>query len=164
MVIRRLAISNFGAHRVRVALTVAAVALSVSLVVSVTSGYASLEAMAFKALSSFMGASDAQIYRRNDSNVPNARELVAQLRADPDVLDVFERLEVRNGILDEKGRPGNRAAELIGIERPNDRQVETIEQKAGEWFNASTGNVAVIDDASARMLKDRDQSADYMDP
>ena len=47
MVLARLALSNLLTRKVRTALTVAAIALSVSLVVSVTSGYASLEAAVF---------------------------------------------------------------------------------------------------------------------
>ncbi len=163
MVLRKLIFTNLIAHRVRFALTVAAVALAVSLVVSVTSGYSSFEAAAMKFLSRFMGSTDAQIYRRNDSSgVPES--LVAQLRADPNVARVIQRLESRNGMIDEEGRPWNRAAEIIGIERPADKQVESLEMVHGHWFDSSDGNVAVIDDAAARLLKDRDQSPDYMDP
>ena len=63
MFIRKIASSTFAVHKVRVALTVAAVALSVSLVVSVTSGYSSLEEAAIKFLTRFMGSTDALIGR-----------------------------------------------------------------------------------------------------
>jgi putative ABC transport system permease protein len=161
MVLRKLAFSNFARHKVRVALTVAAVALSVSLVVSVTSGYASMEATALKFLSRFMGSMDAQIYRRTDGIGGVEPDLIAQLRGDPDVGQVVERLEVRIGIIDQKGRPANRPAEVIGAQRPADKQVETIELTKGRWFDSSTGNEAVIDDAAAQLLSNRDQPGDY---
>ena len=59
MVLRRLAISNLLTHRVRTALTVAAIALSVSLVVAVTSGYASAEGAAHHYLNKYLGSADA---------------------------------------------------------------------------------------------------------
>src|SRR4051794_33521588 len=108
MVLRKLALSNLARHKVRVALTVAAVGMSVSLVVSVTSGYASMEATALQFLSRFMGSMDAQIYRRNDAVGGVDQDLVAALRDDPDVANVVERLEVRLGILDKLGRSANR--------------------------------------------------------
>ena len=67
MILRKLAFSNFSVHRVRAALTIAAVALSVSLVVSVTSGYSSAEAAAYDFLAQFIGTTDATITRRGDS-------------------------------------------------------------------------------------------------
>src|SRR5438477_8776592 len=102
MVLKKLAISNFLAHRVRVVLTVAAVALSVSLVVSVTTGYHSIEATALKMLNRFMGSMDAQIYRRDDTSSGITQSLVDELRRDPDVSRVLQRLEVHNGMLDQQ--------------------------------------------------------------
>ena len=164
MVLRKLAVSNFARHKVRVALTVAAVALSVSLVVSVTSGYASLEETALKFLSRFMGAMDAQIYRRGDSVGGVDAKLVEALRADEAVTQVVERLEVRFGMIDRRELSINRAAEVVGIQRPADKQVETIELLHGGWFESTEGNVAVIDDAAALVMYDREQSGDYSDP
>src|SRR3954470_21391702 len=80
MVLLKLALSNFVNRKSRVALTVAAIALSVSLVVSVTSGYASVEAAVYKYLSQYMGSTDAEITRQNGST---SDALLAQLRADP---------------------------------------------------------------------------------
>src|SRR4051794_21369402 len=79
MVLRKLAISNFLTHRTRVALTVAAIALSVSLVVAVTSGYASAEGAAYQFLDRFIGSVDAQIGRENDSRAAMSEELAAQV-------------------------------------------------------------------------------------
>ena len=65
MVLRKLALSNLLAHRMRTGLTAAAIALSVSLVVSVTGGYASLEGAAYKFFSQYLGSIDATITPAN---------------------------------------------------------------------------------------------------
>ena len=66
MVVAKLAWSNFVSRKARAALTIAAVALSVSLVVSVTSGYASVEAAARQFLGQIMGRTDFSIRRGDD--------------------------------------------------------------------------------------------------
>jgi putative ABC transport system permease protein len=155
MVLRRLAISNFTARKSRVALTVAAIALSVSLVVSVTSGYASVEAAAFKFLSTYLGAHDAQITRSYDPRKGIDESVVDQLRADPDVKSAIARLELETGLIDIQGRPvPGRPASVIGIRRPDDKRVESMEMEEGAWFDNSDENVAVIDQVAAKYLKD----------
>ena len=64
------------------ALTVAAIALAVSLVVAVTSGYASLDAAARKFMGQFLGTWDAQVARPTDP--PSADELKMLRALDPD--------------------------------------------------------------------------------
>src|SRR5688572_15426694 len=146
MVLRRLALSNFATRRVRVALTVAAVALSVSLVVAVTSGYASVEAAAYRYLSLYLGSTDAQVTRTNDPRGGIRQYLVEQLESDPDVRHVTARLELESGLVDTAGVPvAGRAAQIVGIDRPHDVLVEKLQKVHGGWFNESEGNVAVID-------------------
>ena len=89
MVLTRLALSNFSTRKVRVVLTIAAIALSVSLVVSVTSGYASVEAAAFKFLSMYMGTHDAQLTRTGDLRGGIRESVCDELVADPDVKGVL---------------------------------------------------------------------------
>jgi len=60
----------------------------VSLVVSVTSGYASIEAAAFKFLSLYMGAHDAQLTRTGDLRGGIPESICDGLLADQDVLVV----------------------------------------------------------------------------
>src|SRR4051812_12727169 len=91
MVQWKLAISNLTTRRVRVALTVAAIALSVSLVVSVTSGYASVEAAVFKYLAQYMGTTDVEITRHN-GDAPQS--LLDEIGEDPDVEKVDGRYEM----------------------------------------------------------------------
>ena len=61
MLLRKLAISSFAVRKARFALTITAIALAVCLVVSVTSGYASIEAAARKFLGALLGNNGAQL-------------------------------------------------------------------------------------------------------
>src|SRR5258707_1662154 len=146
MITAKLAVSNVFLHKVRVALTVTAIALSVSLVVSVTSGYASAEEAAAKFLGRFMGTADAMITHKSDPHANIPQTLVDQIGADPDVKRVTGRLELENGLVDSAGQPiVGHPAQVIGIDRPADTRVENLTMKSGDWFDSSTGDVAVID-------------------
>src|SRR4051812_43200157 len=105
MLLRKLALSNFAVRRARVALTVAAIALAVSLVVAVTSGYASVDAAARKFLGQFLGTWDAQITRSSDPSKGVDVALIDQLRADPSVHRAVGRLETEILLLDKSGKP-----------------------------------------------------------
>src|SRR5688572_22064599 len=94
MVLLKLALSNITTRKVRVALTVAAIALSVSLVVSVTSGYASVEAAVYHYLAQYMGSTDVEITKQNSPGDGSPDTILAQLRADPDVLKADGRYEL----------------------------------------------------------------------
>ena len=145
MITAKLAISNLFLHKVRVALTVTAIALSVSLVVSVTSGYASAEEAAAKFLGRFMGTADAMITHKSDPHANIPQTLVDQIGADPDVKRVTGRLELENGLVDSAGQPiVGHPAQVIGIDRPADTRVENLTMKSGDWFDSSTGDVAVM--------------------
>src|SRR5262245_41886147 len=138
MPLRKLAISNFATRKVRTALTVAAVAFSVALVVAVTSGYASAEAAAMKFLNQFMGSTDATISRINDSRGGVRESLVDELRRDADVSRVTGRLEIETNLLDASGNPiGGRPAQVIGVRRPQDTRIENLTIVHGEFFNTS---------------------------
>jgi putative ABC transport system permease protein len=153
MVVPKLAVSNFTAHKVRVALTVAAIALSVSLVVSVTSGYASIEASIYKMLSHFMGTADAMITHKGDSHGDVPESVVWDLKKDPDVQRVTGRLEAESSLVDSKGQPlEGHPAQIIGIRRPDDTRVESLDVKSGDWFDSATGTDAVIDEVAAERL------------
>src|SRR5688500_1154146 len=118
MALLKRAFSNFRGHRVRLALPVLAVALSVSLVVAVTSGYASADAAARLFLDRFFGAIDAEVTRRNDNYGAMSEDVVAQLRADPDVEHITPRLGTYVAL--SRPEPGaliSRPADVIGIRR-----------------------------------------------
>src|SRR5688572_28285691 len=103
MVLLKLAVSNFLARKVRTALTVAAIALSVSLVVSVTSGYASVEAAVYKYLAQYMGSTDVEITKQNNPSGGTPDTILDDLRRDPDVLKVDGRYEIANALADAEG-------------------------------------------------------------
>src|SRR5438046_1555022 len=125
MVLTRLAISNFFTHRIRVALTVAAIALSVSLVVAVTSGYASFEGAVDFYVAKYIGSTDAAITRQD--HAPMAESIADEIAKDPNVGKVTVRLEDESGLLDSNGKPiEGGAAWLFGIRRPGDRKPEQL--------------------------------------
>src|SRR4051812_18283733 len=105
MFIPKLALSNLRVHKIRVALTIAAIALSVSLVVSVTSGYASVYSAAHRMLTQYMGSTDAQITRHDDFRGGIKQELLTQIAQDPQVDRVDGRLELEGRVLAASGEP-----------------------------------------------------------
>jgi putative ABC transport system permease protein len=149
MVIPKLALSNLWVHRTRSLLTVTAIALSVSLVVAVTSGYASLEAMAGKFAGRYMGSADAVITRRSVTSNEFPESVVDDLRKDPGVKRVTGRLEMKNFFTDAKG--DSHQQNLVGIRRPIDDRIENLEPTVGKWFDTPDGNFAVIDQVSAEL-------------
>jgi putative ABC transport system permease protein len=154
MALTKLVLSNLSTRRARTALTVAAVAFSVSLVVAVTSGYRSAEGAIYKYLVTYMGSTDAQITDKSDFRAGIKEDLVTQLRADPLVKSAVGRLETDTGMLDKDGKPvSGRAAQLIGIDRPADVDITRTPLNAGKWFDTDTGEVAVIDQQAADVLK-----------
>lgn len=154
MIIPKLAFSNMLARRSRVALTVAAIALSVSLVVAVTSGYASIEAAAYKFLTQYLGSTDVTVTRQNDPRGGVSEAIVPALRSDPRVKRAVGRVETDLSLTmpNHKGQvePG-RIVSTIGISRPDDTQVERMTMPEGQWFDSNTGDVAVIDQAAAQI-------------
>src|SRR4051812_11780206 len=103
MLLAKLAISNFMTRKVRVALTVAAVALSASLVVAVTSGYASAEGAARFSLNKYLGSTDASLTRQGHE--PFAESVAEELAKDPIVAKATVRLESEGPLLNAKGEP-----------------------------------------------------------
>src|SRR5207248_2370784 len=75
------------------------------LVVSVTSGYASVELAAQRFLSRFMGTADAMITHQGDSRANIPESVVEEIRNDPDVKRVTGRLELENGLVNARGEP-----------------------------------------------------------
>ena len=99
----KLILSNLSVHRVRSALTISAIALSVSLVVAVTSGYSSSIAAATKFLGVYMGTSDLQITRsKGDPHGTFTESLADALRKDGKVQLALTRYGARSLLLDDK--------------------------------------------------------------
>lgn len=149
----QLVVSGFRVHKVRLALTILAVALSASLVVAVTGGYASAYAAALRMLVMYMGTSDAQITRKNEPRGGIDQALAAEIARDPAVKRVDVRLEVDMPLLTSDGRLlHGRAAQLIGVDRPHDISVESLRLVQGRWFESSAGDQAVIDQVASQRL------------
>jgi putative ABC transport system permease protein len=154
MSLNKLVTSNLTTRKARTALTVAAVALSVSLVVAVTSGYRSAEAAILQYLVQYLGATDVQITHKNDFREGVSEDLVTRLRQDPAVDRAFGRIETDTGMLDKDGNPvPGRAAQLIGVDRPTDADVARAPIVSGAWFDVDRGDVAVIDQQASELLK-----------
>jgi putative ABC transport system permease protein len=158
MLLPRLALNHLRFRKVRTLLTIAAIALSVSLVVAVTTGYRSVLAMAERFQDTYLGSADAQITRRDESRTEVPYSLVTDLKNDPRVKSATGRLETESRLLDPEdptsmpstqtatGRVKmRRYAHVIGIHRPDDNRVSQLTLTEGHWFNSATGNVAVID-------------------
>src|SRR5689334_17447828 len=130
----KLITSNFAVHKTRLALTVAAVALSVSLVVAVTGGFATVNRIALKFLTSIMGSTDATVMHVNDTRAGVDEKLIGDLRADPDCKTVVGRLETDVRLLDPKGEPlTGRPTQVVGIRRPDDTEVDRLQMTKGQW-------------------------------
>jgi putative ABC transport system permease protein len=167
MVLLRLAISNFLVRKVRTALTIGAIALSVSLVVAVTSGYKSIEGSVLRFLNQYMGAADAYI-ASGDLSSPVPESLVGQLAADPDVRQVVGRLESSRELprapdqikpsqhpdrqLSGMPPPDKINVGVVGIRKPQDTTTDSLTLIAGKWFDTARGNVAVIDQIARERL------------
>src|SRR3954470_5891461 len=141
MFVRKLAISNFLARKARVALTVAAIALSVSLVVAVTSGYASVREAVRKFMDQWMGAIDAQISRQNDPRGAIPQRVVDELRKDPDVKRADGRVEVESVVHDANGKVvEGRSAQVFGVDpsafKGGDPRINNLALEAGHFFKA----------------------------
>ncbi len=155
MFVPKLAFSNFTTRKARAGLTVAAIALSVSLVVAVTSGYASISAAAYHFLTKYLGAVDVTITRQNDPHGGVPEKLVGELQSDPQVQRAIGRIESQNGLVDQSSgedEPGKMSS-VIGIRRPDDMLVANLQVAAGGWFDGADGDVAVVDQAVAQNLK-----------
>lgn len=154
MPLTKLVLSNFTIRKVRTALTLAAVALAVSLVVAVTTGYASVEGAIYKYLSTYLGANDVTVTNSADWRKGMPQSLVAEMRKDPDVVHAIGRFETETGLLDKNGNYlVGPVAELIGVDRPADEDITRTPINSGKWFDTDTGDVAVIDQLAAERLK-----------
>lgn len=154
MAVWRIASSNFSLKRSRVALTVSAIALSLSLVVAVTSGYASAQAAVWKYAGQYLGSTDVKVSPEMAGQWLTV-SLLDALRTDPDVINAVGRLESRAPLLNSDGEtlPGRAPPTLIGVQVPQDREIKSLEMESGfdsRWFKSADAREAVIDQELAR--------------
>ena len=135
--------SNFAVRKIRVALTVAAMALSVSLVVSVTSGYASLEEAAFKFLSQYMGGTDATDSPPERSGWRGSGKILSRncelIRPCEAPMDALEEDRITISRLGTDATPAQSAsAARSASTRPTDRgDRKSSRWSKGAWFDSS---------------------------
>jgi putative ABC transport system permease protein len=146
--------SNLITRRVRTALTVAAIALSVSLVVAVTSGYASVESAALAYLNRYLGSADAEISRpesTTDGLIPEQIDVL--MSKDRDIHRATGRLDVSSNLFGKDGKLIDAVGfHIVGIRRPQDSRIDSLQIVSGQWFETSLGHVAVVDQVAAAAL------------
>ena len=94
-----LALSNLRGRLTRTLLTLAAIALAVTLVVAVTSGYRSVEATARAFLQETVGGTDLRLATGSQTQAPLTNATVDELNVDPAIADAFGRLESRRPVV-----------------------------------------------------------------
>ncbi len=131
----RLVLANLATRKTRAALTIAAIALSVALVVAMTSGFKAVETAAGSFIDRFMGAVDAEITRVNDPGKGIDQSIVDALRADPDVKIAIPRLNTDAPLPHlVGGNPLTSRASLVGVERGSDPLLDWLKINDGRWF------------------------------
>ena len=154
MLLRKLAVSNFLARKTRVALTVAAIALSVSLVVAVTTGYNSVEAAVHFFIDKYMGATDARSAAEKITRGAGSRSgwwmrfgKTRRSRRPTAAWRSIRRSTTRKA-------SGSRA-KPAGVRRRDagGRGIDTLQLEKGRWFKTSDATEAVIDQGLAQEIK-----------
>ncbi|HWB53598.1 MAG TPA: FtsX-like permease family protein [Tepidisphaeraceae bacterium] len=153
MLLLKLTSRQFAVRKVRALLTVLAVALAVSLVVSTTSGYASLLAGIHHFVDAHLGATDAVIEPAGQGKHELSEKIVSLLRDDGRVRRVIGRLDTRSAFLGPKPyEVSSKHVTLTGIDRNTDDQVDQLPVVAGKWFDDAVGDFAVLDEGTAKKM------------
>jgi putative ABC transport system permease protein len=150
--VRKLAVASLTTRKVRTGLTIAAIAMSVSLVVAVTSGYASLEGAAFQYLTQYLGTTDATLSRKNDPIGGVPEQVLDELQTDPSIRHVDARLDMTLSIPARDGSFKIDRVMAFGIFPKTDHRISKLQFQAGHWFPGDSGNVAVLDSMLAETL------------
>lgn len=148
--IARLARQNMLTRRTRTLLTIAAIAFSVSLVVSVTTGYASLKAGVYGFIARFIGSYDARIDLAAERIEGLPLDLLERVRADPDVRRAVPRVEFDQVLV----KPGRgvwdpRPVFCVGLDPEIDDAVRNLPLVRGRWFRSRSDREIVIDQGVA---------------
>ena len=150
----RLALANFVQRRARFALTIAAVALSVALVVAITSGFASVERSIRGFVEDFIGAVDFEITDANDPLPALPPSVVDGLRADPRVDKITTRIESYATPVAADGSPLNNARMMLfGVEEDPQSLGRTPRMDAGRFLQRGDTHAIVVDQNALDALK-----------
>jgi putative ABC transport system permease protein len=148
----RLAWSNLSGRLARTLLTAAAVALSVSLVVSTTSGYRSGAVTVRSFVEQYLGNADFRVSSGVDAEGLPA-SLVAELERDPRVRDAFGRYETSLQMRDSEGNWTAGRMSVLGVDPSQDSYLERLPLSYGRLFTSRDAPEVVIDQGAARVLK-----------
>ena len=151
-----LILNHLRQRKIRSALTVAAIAISVSLVVSVAGAFLSIEVSATRMFGAFYGTVDVYIKPKtlaaNDLIGP---ELVERLRADTD------RVERVDPMLSYKVKPldanqnvlGGKVLQVIGSIQDKSTTIIKHKLAEGRWYQPDETNVAVLNERAAEIMR-----------
>ena len=147
----KLVWSNLVRRPGRTFLTAAAVALSVALVVSTTTGYKSAEASLRQFVTLYLGTSDFRLGSGVDTGgLPGS--LLDDLRVDPDVQSVFGRYEVARQFADKDGKPTDGQFNVLGVDPARDDYFSRLPLSDGTKFTAPDAREALLDQGAQRTL------------
>ncbi len=152
MLTLRLALAHLRRHPTRALLTIAAIAISVSLIVAMAGGLRVLRDATYRGLDTAFGAIDVAVtpVGRNGSIGP---ETVQLLSADPRVHTTRLRLEVRAIPVGSDDKPlFEWPLPVVGVRRA-DRNADTDPPlKSGRWFeDAAEAEVVLSDEVAQKM-------------
>ncbi|MFT3786143.1 MAG: FtsX-like permease family protein [Tepidisphaeraceae bacterium] len=151
----KLALANLRAHRIRLALAVTATALAVSLVVSITSGFASLDRMIRSFTMAYLGSVDFEIDRPIQGLKPGlSQAIVDELKKDPRVRDAYGRIQRDTHPIREDGGIlfNIPSVTLFGINPAVDSYVKVMRPIGGRWFGPGERDSIVVDSNLAGKL------------
>ncbi len=143
MRIAKLSIKDLASRRTRAVLTVAAVALAVSLVVAMTGGLAALKQASYRLMTRYFGATDVVVSGEASGSFPEA--IAERLRDEPGVRHAFERRSFYATPVGPDGAPRDqRTVRVVGVSGGELRlgRVGPVEQ--GKWF-AGEAAAAVVE-------------------
>lgn len=147
----RLIWSNFSQRLARTFLTAAAVALSVALVVSTTSGYRSGEVTVRSFVENYLGNDDFRISSTGGEALPQS--LLEELRADPEVRRAFGRYEASIQLRDTEGNWPVGQMSVLGVDPQQDGYLQRLPLSYGRLFTSPDAQEVVIDQGAKRVLK-----------
>lgn len=150
----RLAGANVVARRTRLALVIASVALSVALVVAITSGYASVERVLRGFVEDFIGSVDFEVTAPQEHVPSISSELVESIRSDPRVAKVTSRIELFATPIDAAGDPmPNGRMMIYGLDSDPSSLGRTPKLEGGRFLNPGERNAIVVDQNTMAELK-----------
>lgn len=149
----RLSLAHLRHRPLRFALCAMAMAMAVTLVVAITSGYASMEKALRGFVEQFIGATDFEIVDPADRLPSLDPQIARDLLLDPRVARVHARIEARAAPLKDDGSANDEARlNLFGIDPQLDPIASSVNFKEGRWFTEREKNAIVIDENAADIM------------